>query len=223
MTKKLIKHLSNFVTENRFSLFNKIVQDRTRYMTLVLENIFQAHNASAVLRSCDCFGVQDVHIIENENKYTLNPDVALGSSNWLNIQRYNATENNSLAAINTLKEKGYRIIATTPHTNDISLENFDISKGKFALMFGSELPGLSKIALDNADEFLKIPMYGFTESFNISVSAAVILHHLSLKLRQSEIDFTLSQKEKDEIILNWLKQSIKKSDLIIDEFLKDQK
>ncbi len=223
MTKKLIKHLSNFVTENRFSLFNKIVQDRTRYMTLVLENIFQAHNASAVLRSCDCFGVQDVHIIENENKYTLNPDVALGSSNWLNIQRYNATENNSLAAINTLKEKGYRIIATTPHTNDISLEKFDISKGKFALMFGSELPGLSKIALDNADEFLKIPMYGFTESFNISVSAAVILHHLSLKLRQSEIDFTLSQKEKDEIILNWLKQSIKKSDLIIDEFLKDQK
>ncbi|RLD50177.1 MAG: TrmH family RNA methyltransferase [Bacteroidetes bacterium] len=219
MTEELISYLSKVITPERFSLFNKIIKDRTRYMTVVLEDIFQPHNASAVLRSCDCFGVQDVHIIENENEYKVNPDVALGSSKWLNLYKYNEAENNTLSTINALKKKGYRIIATTPHNDDVNLEDFDISKGKFALMFGSEQPGLSNIAMENADEFLKIPMFGFTESFNISVSAAVILHHLSLKLRQSDIKFKLSEDEQNTIILEWLKQSIKKSDLIIEKFL----
>ena len=221
MSNELIRYLSQFITEERFSLFNKIIKDRTRYMTVVLEDIFQPHNASAVLRSCDCFGVQDVHIIENENEYTVNPDVALGSSKWLNLYKYNEKENNTLDTINKLKEKGYRIIATTPHTDDVNLEDFDISKGKFALMFGSEQPGLSKIAMENADEFLKIPMYGFTESFNISVSAAIILHHLSLKLRQSDIDFKLTNTEQQEITLEWLKRSIKDSEKIIKKFLSE--
>ncbi|MCF6366186.1 MAG: RNA methyltransferase [Bacteroidales bacterium] len=219
MRKKIITHLSQLITQERFTLFNKIVKDRTRYITVVLEDIFQPHNASAVLRSCDCFGVQDVHIIENENEYNVNPLVALGSSKWLNLFKYNENENNTLNTINKLKEKGYRIIATTPHTKDVNLESFDITKGKFALMFGSEQPGLSKIALNNADEFLKIPMYGFTESFNISVSAAIILNSLTSKIRHSKINYQLSEKEQDEIILEWLKRSIKKSDMIVTDFL----
>ena len=219
MPKKLIQHLSKVITPERFVLFNKIIKDRTRYMTVVLEDIFQPHNASAVLRSCDCFGVQDVHIIENENEYNVNPYVALGSSKWLNLHKYNETGNNTLTTINKLKKDGYRIIATTPHTDDVNLENFDISKGKFALMFGSEQPGLSKIAMEHADEFLKIPMYGFTESFNISVSAAIILNQLTSKIRQSKVDYKLSNTEQDEIVLEWLKQSIKKSDMIVEDFL----
>jgi len=222
MSNELIRYLSQFITEERFSLFNKIIKDRTRYMTVVLEDIFQPHNASAVLRSCDCFGVQDVHIIENENEYTVNPDVALGSSKWLNLNKYNKKENNTLYTINKLKEKGYRIIATTPHTDDVKLEDFDISKGKFALMFGSEQPGLSKTAMENADEFLRIPMYGFTESFNISVSAAIVLHHLSLKLRQSDINYKLTNIEQEEIISEWLKRSIKDSEKIIKKFLSEK-
>lgn len=219
MTKELIQHLSALVTPERFALFNRVVQDRTKYFSVLLEDIFQPHNASAVLRSCDCFGVQDVHIVENDNEYTINPDVALGSSNWIDLHKYNENENNTLEAINSLKDKGFRIIATTPHSDDVNLENFDISKGKFVLMFGSEQPGLSDIAMKNADEFLKIPMYGFTESFNISVSAALCLHHLSLKLRQSEVNFKLNEDEKDEMILQWLKHTVKKSDLIISEYL----
>ncbi|NOZ33994.1 MAG: RNA methyltransferase [Chlorobi bacterium] len=223
MNTELIQYLSRFITKERFSLFNKNIQDRTKYMTVVLEDIYQPHNASAVLRSCDCFGVQDVHIIENENEYSVNPDVALGSSKWLNLYKYNEFENNTLSTIHTLKEKGYRIIATTPHINDVNLDNFDVSKGKFALMFGSERPGLSDIAMNNADEFLKIPMYGFTESFNISVSAAVILHHLSLKLRQSDINFKLTNIEQEEITLEWLKRSIKDSENIITKYLQTHK
>ncbi len=223
MNTELIQYLSRFITEERFTLFNKIIKDRTKYMTVVLEDIYQPHNASAVLRSCDCFGVQDVHIIENENEYSVNPDVALGSSKWLNLYKYNESENNTLSTIHTLKEKGYRIIATTPHTDDVNLENFDISKGKFALMFGSERPGLSDIAMNNADEFLKIPMYGFTESFNISVSAAIILHHLSLKLRHSDLNFRLTENEQNIIISEWLKRSIKDSENIIKKYLQTHK
>lgn len=220
MKKKLIEHLATLVTNQRWDLMNKIITDRTRYITVVLEDIFQPHNASAVLRTCDCFGIQDIHIIENRNKYTVNPDVALGASKWLNLNKYNETEENTVACINHLKEQGYRIVATSPHKNDVDLEHFDLNKGKVALLFGSELPGLTDVALKHADEFLKIPMYGFTESFNISVSAAIVLHHLRWKLNQSDINWQLSNDEKEEILLNWLRQSIKHADLVEKEFLK---
>lgn len=220
MTKDLIKYLTEFTTPDRAGLFHRIADERTKYVTVALENIYQSHNASAVLRTCDCFGVQDVHIIENEYEYTINPDIALGSSNWLHILRYNKEGNNTEEALTSLKKKGYRLVATTPHTNEVTLDEFDIEKGKFALLFGTELDGLTNKALNMADEFLKIPMYGFTESFNISVSAALILHRLTSKIRQSAIDYRLSESEHDELVLEWLKLSIKKSDLIVDRYLK---
>ena len=223
MKKELIKYLSKFSTEHRVDLFNKIIDYRTNYITVVLEDIFQPHNASAVLRSCDCFGLQDVHIIENRNQYKVNPDVALGSSKWLNLNRYNNTKDNTLETISILKNKGYRIVATTPHSDDVNLEDFDLSKGKFALFFGTELTGLSETMLNNADEFLKIPMFGFTESFNISVSAAIILHHLTYKLRNSNINWKLTTEEKNDLKIQWLKQSIKKADIIEKEFIKNYK
>ena len=219
MNTELIDYLKQFVTDARLELFDEVVKYRTRYVTVVLEDIYQSQNASAVLRTSDCFGLQDVHVIENKNEYQINPDVTLGSSKWLNIIKYNSSKNNTLQAIKTLKDKGYRIVATTPHRDDVDLEHFDITKGKIALLFGTELNGLSDIAIENADEYLKIPMYGFTESFNISVSAAIILHHLTMKLRNLNIDWQLSDIEKQELKLHWLKQTIKKSSLLIDKFL----
>lgn len=223
MDEQLIDYLKKMVTEHKWQLFNQIINERTRYLTVVLEDIFQPHNASAVLRTCDCFGIQDVHIIENRNEYTVNPDVALGASKWLNLHKYNKKQNNTLDTINTLKAQGYRIVATTPHTNDIDLEDFDLTKGKTALFFGSELPGLSDIVMNNADEFLKIPMHGFTESFNISVSAAIILHYLSFELKKTNIAWQLTNQEKQEVQLNWLRKSIKSSGLIEKEFHKRRK
>jgi len=203
---RLIKYLEQFITTERLELFHKLLNQRTRYITVVLEDIYQSQNASAVLRTADCFGIQDVHIIENKNKYQINPDVALGASKWLNLVKYNQQKNNTLEAISHLRQKGYRIVATTPHTQDVSLEDFDLTQGKTALFFGTELKGLSNEMIDHADEFLKIPMFGFTESFNISVSAAIILHHLTTSLRKSEINWQLSDHEKEEILLTWLKK-----------------
>ncbi len=214
MDKGLIEYLSGFVTENRLKQLKRVLEHRTRYLTVVLEDIYQSQNASAVLRTCDCFGVQDVHIIENRNEYKINPDVALGASKWLTLNYYKEKENNTLTAIQKLKSEGYRIVATTPHINDTNLEDFDLEKGKTALVFGTELTGISDIVMDNADEFMKIPMYGFTESFNISVSAAISLHHLIYKLKESVIPWQLSEAETDEIMLGWLRKSIKKSNVI---------
>jgi len=223
MKEKFLQYLLDFVSEHRNEIINKVLNYRTKYITVVLEDIFQSHNASAVLRSCDCFGIQDIHIIENKNKYQINPDVALGATKWLNLIKYNKKDNNTLTAIQHLKNQGYRIIATTSNENDVYLENFNIQKGKVALFFGTELTGLSQTVLNNADECLKIPMYGFTESYNISVSAAIILYHLTLHLRNSEINWKLNKEEKTNLKINWLKNTIKKSNLLEKSFYMEKK
>lgn len=217
----LLKYLSGFITENKKSKFSEIINNRTRYITVVLEDIYQPHNASAVLRSCDCFGIQDVHIIENQNTYEVNPDVALGSSKWLNLIKYNKLENNTPDAIKELRNKGYRIIATTPHKDDVDLQELDLQKGPVALVFGTEMRGLTDDALAMADEYMKIPMYGFTESFNISVSAALSLFYLSEKLRASEMNWQLSEDEKLDVELAWTRQVIKKCDMIERKFMEE--
>lgn len=217
--KALLNHLTQFVTKHRKSLFKEILSFRTRHITVVMEDIYQSQNASAVLRTCDLTGIQDVHIIENKNQYDINPDVALGSSKWLNLQKYNNLENNTLSTYKELKGRGYKIIATTPNSNGYSLNDIPLNN-KIALVFGTELTGLSKIAIENADDYLKIPMYGFTESYNISVSAALVLFALTEKLRNSDIQWQLSDHEKLDIELEWARKSINRSEIIENEFLK---
>ncbi len=219
MDGQLVEYLSRFQTPERVALYDKVLGQRTRYLTVALEDIFQPQNASAVLRSVDCFGIQDVNVIENRNSFEVDREVSLGATKWLSLTRFSNNENNSLEAIHSLRKKGYRIVATTPHEGDTNLEDFDLTKGKVALFFGTELTGISDIVKGEADEFLKIPMHGFTESFNISVSAAIIMHYLTYKLRaQTDIDWHLTMKEQQELKLSWLRRSIKKSELIEEEF-----
>ena len=220
--KALLNHLMELITPKRRALFEKVLDNRTRHIAVVLEDIYQPHNASAVLRSCDLTGIQDVHIIEDKNIYDVNPDVALGSSKWLNLIKHNNDVHNTLLAFNKLKKQGYRIVASTPHKEDYDLENIPLDK-KTAIVFGTELNGLSDIAIENADEFLKIPMYGFTESYNISVSAALILFTLTNRLRNSEINWRLTEEEKTDILLEWSRRSVKRSDIIERQFLQKLK
>ena len=180
----LIDHFLKCITDERKAIFEELIQKRTKYLTVVLENIYQPLNASAVLRSCDCFGIQDVHVIENYNEFKPDREVAMGASNWLTVNRYDKNENNTLDCIQSLKNKGYRIVATSPHNSQTDLINYDLSKGKTALVFGTEVEGLSDVVLKNADEHLHIPMYGFTESFNLSVSAAICLYEMRMKMKK---------------------------------------
>jgi len=214
---EILDYLLTYATENKKKLFHQVIENRTNHITVVLEDIFQPHNASAVLRSCDVFGIQNVHIIENYNKYKLNPKVVMGASKWINMTKYNGAEDNTLRCINQLKADGYKIIATTPHHTDCDITELPI-EDKTALLFGTELQGLSKIALENADGFVKIPMYGFTESLNISVCAAISLYEISKRLKNSSINWHLTEEEKLQQLLIWTKKIVKSSDLLINEF-----
>jgi tRNA (guanosine-2'-O-)-methyltransferase len=217
-TSDLIEHLAACMTESRYSLFKKVLSERTRYITVLLEDIFQSQNASAVLRTCDCTGIQDVHIVEERNEYEINREVALGANQWLSLHYHNQGVDNIYSAVKALKEQGYRIVATSPHTDGTTPESFDLNQGKAALMFGTELNGLTERALELADEYIQIPMVGFTESYNISVSAAITLYGLRKRLERSGIDWSLGEEEQSIILLNWLRTSIKMSGKIESHF-----
>jgi len=220
--KKLIEYLSEFIVPERMKLFKQILEYRTRYLTVVLEDIFQTQNSSAVLRTCECFGLQDIHIIENQNPFKVNARVTHGAAKWVNLIRYNSSENNTPAAITFLKAQGYRIVATIPDNKAVALDDYDLRKGKTALVFGSEKPGISSQVEMLADEFLTIPMVGFTESLNISVSVATIIYQLTNKLRKSDINWKLTDAEKDEILLKWLRKHIRRCDLIEKRYMEEQ-
>ena len=213
MDQKLLAYLEGYLTEKRKALFKKVLEDRTRHFTVVLEDIFQPHNASAVVRTCDIFGIQDVHAIENKYNNKISRHVAKGSQKWLSYNRYRDDGDNTTSCLASLKDKGYQIIATTPHNDSCALQDFDVTK-KSAFVFGAEAEGVSEIVMKNADGFLKIPMVGFTESLNISVAAAIILQEVTSKLRNSEVDWKLSDEEKQILYFNWVKTTIKNVDKI---------
>ncbi len=214
--KKLINILSSYVMPRRLARMEQVLSQRTRHLTLVLEDIYQSHNTSAVIRSCDCFGVQDVHIIENRNQYEVNPDVALGASKWLSLEKYNEKEFNTPDCLAKLKKEGYQLIATSPHKDEFLLEELPVQQ-KTALLFGTEMQGLTPEAISMADGFMKIPMVGFTESFNISVSVAICLYHLTPKIRQKVSNWQLTQEEQLDLMLEWLMQSINNAESIVNQ------
>lgn len=215
----LINYLCTFISEKRKIRFDEVIAQRTNHLRIVLENVYQGHNASAVLRSCESFGIQHVHFIENRNHLKISDDVAMGSSNWLTIHRHNSTKNNTVEAIQHLKSIGYRIVATSPHKNDFTIDKLPVDK-KLALVFGTEIDGISQDVFDHADEFVNIPMYGFTESFNVSVCAALCLYELTTRIRKDVKNYLLSEDEKTEVYFDWLKNSVDKSSALIENYLK---
>lgn len=217
---ELIEYLKSFVTEERLLLFEEKLALRSKKLTLVLEDVFQSRNISAAMRSADCFGLQDIHIIENKNEFVTDKTVSLGSGKWLSVIQHNKKENNTSDCIKKLKKEGYQIIAATPHNPDISLDEVDIENNKVAILLGTELTGLSDEALQLADKKMKINMYGFTESLNISVSAAICCQNLSDRMRRTDDKWKIKEEEKLDIILNWLRNTIKSSSEIEQDFIK---
>ncbi len=210
--------LNSYVTEHKRSLFKKILADRTRYLTVVLENLFQPHNASAVLRSCDCFGIQDVHIIENKQEFEITRGITMGAHKWLDLEYYNKEDaNNTELCFNGLRNKGYKIAATSPHKEDFSISELPLNQ-KTALVFGTEKDGLSEYALENADYHVRIPMYGFSESFNISVSAALVLYELTKRLRESDLPWNLNENEQYLTYIEWMRRSLKYKESLENHF-----
>jgi tRNA (guanosine-2'-O-)-methyltransferase len=217
---RLLDHFAQYISDHKKEFVEQVLNDRTRYITVVLEDIFQSHNASAVVRTCECMGIQDVHIVEKENKYEVNKYVLKGSYKWENLIRYKrANTNNTEQCFRTLKASGYTIYVTDPSAEK-TIDEINVWASKIALVFGNELHGASDYALAHADEKVKIPMYGFTESLNISVSVAFCLATLIPKLRADFERFELSEHEKDELRLAWYRKMVKRSEVIEKEFLR---
>lgn len=212
----VLKELYDIITPNKREMFDRIAADRTHYFTVVLENVFQEHNASAVLRSCDCFGIQDLHVIEKDNQYMVQRDIALGAGRWVDMHNYDQPPSPTADCILNLRSKGYRIIATTPHTNDRTINDIDLN-GPMAFVFGTERRGISQEVIDMADEFVRIPMYGFTESFNISVSVAITLNVIRQRLEKSDLNWKLSEEEQTALKLKWCRKILRGGQELEDE------
>ncbi len=212
-----IAYLKEFMTDERFEVLTRAAGLRTRYMTVCLENIFHPQNASAVIRSCEAFGIQDVHAVEVLTRFKPNVHIVRGTDKWIDIHRYRS-QDASARLIARLKGEGYRIVATSPHTDDTAPEDFDVTQGKFALFFGTEHAGISDTVREQADQFIKIPMYGMVESLNISVCAAILLYMLSQRVHTSVEGWQLPAHEQKQILFRWMMQSVKDSRRIMERF-----
>lgn len=199
-----LEYLEGFLTDNRKERFMKVLATRTNHFTVAMEDVFQLHNTSAVMRSCEVFGIQQLNVVEEKFGKSIDKEIAMGAQKWVDVNRFESISD----CLSNLKSKGYQIIATTPHQNDCLLDDFDISKPS-ALFFGTERDGLSEEVIAQADGFLKIPMVGFTESLNISVSAAIIIQNLMGRLHKSDIAWQLTDEEILEKRLDWARHSIK--------------
>lgn len=208
---KRIEYLSEFMTPERFSTLQNAVSQRTEYMTLCVENTFHSQNASALVRSCEAFGIEVIHSVENLCKFRPNENIVKGSDKWVEITHHS----NASELISELKGKGFRIVATSPHFNDHTPESFDVEAGPFALFFGTERQGISQEVIDQADEFVKIPMCGMVESLNVSASASILLYNLSTRLRASKVGWQLEDMRRTKLLYDWLLQSVKDSENIL--------
>ncbi|HNP32483.1 MAG TPA: RNA methyltransferase [Flavobacterium sp.] len=199
-----LTYLEGFLTENRKERFLNVLEHRTNHFTIAMEDVYQLHNTSAVMRSCEVFGIQELNVVEQKFGKRIDTEIAMGAQKWVDVNRYATNQD----CIDALKAKGYQIIATTPHNDSCMLSDFDITK-RSAIFFGTEKEGLSQDIIEQADGFIKIPMVGFTESLNISVSAAIVIQDITARLRRSDIDWKLSEEEILSRRLAWARNSIK--------------
>ena len=223
MTKKdldLLKYLQQYLTPQRYERLEEVLSFRTRHFTVVLEDVYQDRNEGAIMRSCDCFGIQDIHMVDSRSIRKVTHAIARGAEKWITQYRYDESDSDPTGkCLTQLREKGYRIVATTPHKKGVSIDQFCLDQSA-AFVFGTEDTGISNRMIEEADEFVYIPMVGFTESFNVSVAAAMLLQDLTLKLRNSSIPWQLTEVEKNLLRLEWTKKSIKYLDSLLIDFEK---
>ena len=213
MKKELIEYLETFLTPRRQDLFKQVLEERTRFLTVAIEDVGHLHNTSAVMRSCDAFGVQDIHVIEELKGKRIDREIAMGAQKWTSVKRYDSTKN----ALAKLKSEGYQIVATTPHHTAHKLEDFKLDKPT-ALFFGSEKDGLTETVIEAADEYIYIPTFGFTQSLNISVCAAILLQELTHRMRNSTIDWQLKPEDIKEIKTLWLQRNLKDFEALVKNY-----
>lgn len=218
LDRQIFDHLLTYVTPRRQARFAEVLDQRTRRITVVLEDFYDSHNISAVLRTCDALGVQDVHVIETEHEFEHEPEIALGSEKWLTVHRYGNSPDSRRACVASLRQAGYRLLAVTPHADARPPEEIDVS-GPCALVFGTEKEGLTGEIMDASDGAVRIPMCGFVESLNVSVAAALCLYPMTRRLRSGPRDWGLTAAERDTLLFEWVRKSVPHVEQLAQRFL----
>ena len=218
----ILSEFYKIITPNKVNMFERIAPQRSRYLVVGLENIQQDHNASAIMRSMDCLGFQELHLIEKNNSYQFQRDIALGSARWLDVNQYYEGPEPVLDAIAKLRKQGYRIIATSPHHKAVTPQTVNLQQ-PIALFFGAEKHGISPELMGNADELLHIPMHGFTESLNLSVSAALLLNALRTRLESTQYPWLLSEQEQIKLKIEWCKRILNGGPQLAEKFREEFK
>lgn len=206
------EYLSSFLLESRIDTLNRALDMRTEYLTVMTENMFHAQNASAIVRHCEAFGVQNIHTVEDLCPFLPTLNIALGTDKWIDVKRHATTAD----AIKDLRKEGYRIIATTPHHKSCTPETFDVKKGKFVLVFGTEKTGVSEEIMAEADEFLQIPMCGMVDSLNVSASAAILIYMLSQRMRIECDNWHLSDEKRARTLYDWYRYAVRDSEALLE-------
>lgn len=209
--------LAEFMLPERYATLDRTVTRRSRYMTILAENTFHPQNAAALVRHCEAFGLQEMHTVESLCRFTPSASVVRGTDQWVDIRKHRSTAE----ALAALKGAGYRIVATTPHRESCTPETFDVTRGRFALVFGTEHAGISDEVIESADEFLRIPMCGMVESLNVSASAAILIYMLSERMRLTVSDWALTPAERAEVLYRWMCRSVRNSGEILDRLESD--
>jgi tRNA (guanosine-2'-O-)-methyltransferase len=193
--------MRQFKTEERLNKIKKVLELRRKSLTIVLENIHDAHNVSAIFRTSDAVGVSSVSLLYTIEQF---PPIAKSSSasalKWVDKQKYKTVEE----CYSALRDKGFKIYASALSDNSKDIYSLDLTE-KIAVVLGNESRGVSEEAAKHADELIKIPMLGMIQSLNVSVAAGVILFE-ALRQRMLKGDYDspeLSSSELENKIDEW--------------------
>jgi tRNA (guanosine-2'-O-)-methyltransferase len=219
---ELYVYLDSFIKDQRRDRLNRVLDNRTTHFCIAMEDLFYERNSGAIIRTADGYGIQNINVIEPRDSFKskVTNVISKGAEKWVTKKQYGDPETGVMDCINALRKDGYQIVATSPHTDGHTIHNFDITK-KSAFFLGTEKTGISDIVMEEADDYISMPIYGFTESYNVSVANAILLHEMVNRLRNSEVDWKLSVEERKELMLEWTIKSIVSAEMLAEKFITD--
>ncbi len=195
---EILENLAPQMTSERTAKLKGVVEARSRRVVSVLENIYDRGNVSAVMRSAEAFGFLEVHLIDQPGqRFKAANRVTRGAEKWLDIHSHKEP----LSVVNELKNRGYQVLATDLNASkDISDVNWHLPT---AFVLGNEKEGVSQDLLGQVDSSFRIQMAGFSQSFNLSVAAALIFYHAHLERQKNPESFLMSADERRQCLANY--------------------
>lgn len=213
---RLYTYLTELITPQKLTKIENLAKNRSQFIVPVIEDIYQFRNAGAIIRSMEAFAFQKLIALEKNNKFIPEGAVARGADKWITIQFMKSGRESLLE----IKKAGYQLVAVSPEKQAVNLSDFEITK-PLALIFGTEFEGVTQETLEIADECIKIPMYGFTESLNVSVAAGISFYEMRKKLENSNLEWKMTEEEMLDLKIKWAKASVSSGEEIAEHYLKN--